>query len=65
MDLELWRPHEKYIAICAKCGKEGLKRNMTSLFVKDGAVSTMRILCHICRRCFPQLLDELEVSMPD
>lgn len=65
MDLELWRPNEIHIAICAKCGKEGLKRNMTSLYVKDGTYASMRILCHICRRCFPQLLDELEVSMPE
>ena len=65
MDLDLWRPHEKYIAICAKCGREGLKKNMVSLYVKDGTVSVMRILCHICHRCMPVLLDELEVSMPD
>ena len=65
MNLELWRPHERYIAICAKCGKEGLKRNMTSLYVKDGASSLVRILCHICPHCMPVLLDELEVSMPD
>ena len=65
MDLDLWRPHEKYIAICAKCGREGLKKNMVSLYVKDGSYSVMRILCHICRRCMPVLLDELEVSMPD
>lgn len=65
MDLDLWRPHERYIAICAKCGTEGLKKNMTSLYVKDGAYSQVRILCHLCPRCLPELLDELEVSMPD
>ena len=65
MDLDLWRPHEKYIAICAKCSREGLKKNMVSLYVKDGAYSQLRILCHICRRCMPVLLDELEVSMAD
>lgn len=65
MDLDLWRPNEKYIAICAKCSKEGLKKNMTSLYVKDGSYAPMRILCHICPRCLPVLLDELEVSMPE
>ena len=65
MDLDLWRPHERYIAICAKCGNEGLKKNMTSLYVKDGAYAQLRILCHLCPRCLPELLDELEVSMPD
>lgn len=65
MDLELWRPSERYIAICAKCGKEGLKRNMTALYVKEGSCGLMRVLCHLCPRCMPALLDELEVSMPD
>ena len=65
MNLDLWRPSERYIAVCSKCGREGLKKNMTSLYVKDGAYAPIRILCHICPRCLPGLLDELEVSMPE
>lgn len=65
MNLDLWRPSERYIAVCAKCGREGLKKNMTSFYVKDGAYAPIRILCHICPRCLPGLLDELEVSMPE
>lgn len=63
MDLDLWRPHERYIAICAKCGKEGLKRNMTTLLVRDGVYGQVRTMCHLCRSCYLGLLDELEVSM--
>ena len=62
---ERWRPDERYIGCCAKCGREGLKKRMVSLYVKDGSYSPVKILCHICRKCLPALLDELEVSMPE
>ena len=62
---DLWRLHERYITVCAKCGKEGLKRNMSTLLVKKDVYSPVRTLCHVCPRCMRQLLDELEVSMPD
>ena len=55
----------KYIATCAKCGREGLKKRMAQIYVKNGAYSNMRILCHICPDCMPVFLDELEVSMPE
>ena len=63
-----WTPSRKaarYYALCAKCGKEDEKRFMTSIYIKDGGDARMRVLCHLCERCFPQLLDELEVSMPE
>ena len=62
---EMWRPADKYITVCAKCGREGLKGKMNSIYIKADKYSPMRILCHICQRCIPALLDELEVSMPD
>lgn len=62
---ELWRGSEKLIASCAKCGREGLKRNMATILAKESGYRPVRTLCHLCPRCFPQLLDELEVSMPD
>ena len=52
-------------AICAKCGNEGMKRNMTGLYVKSDVYDAPKILCHLCDRCLPVLLDELEVSMPE
>ena len=65
MDLDLWRPHERYITFCAKCSREGLKKNMVTILIRETAGSPVRTLCHICRDCLPQLLDQLEVSMPD
>ena len=59
------RKHPRYYAFCAKCGKEEEKRFMSQIYIKDGAYSPMRILCHICERCLPVLLDELEVCMPE
>lgn len=59
------RSAERYFGLCAKCGKEGLKKRMVSLYVKDGSYSPVRILCHICKGCLPAVLDDLEVSMPE
>lgn len=60
-----FRSADRYYGTCAKCGKEQMKKYMVSLYVKDGSYSQMKILCHICQRCLPALLDELEVSMPE
>lgn len=55
----------QYTARCAKCGEKGYKREMTSIHVKTGSYDPLKKLCHVCQRCLAQLLDELEVSMPD
>lgn len=60
-----WRPSEKLIGTCAKCGCEQLKKHMTALYIKEGGVATMRVLCHLCKSCLPVLLEELDVSMPE
>jgi len=63
-----WDPVRKaprYFGICAKCGKEREKRVMAQLYIKADSYRPMRVLCHICQRCLPELLDELEVSMPE
>lgn len=62
---DIWRPHECLIAHCVKCGREGLKRNMSALYIKDRYTQTPKRLCHLCYDCLPQLLDDLEVSMPE
>ena len=62
---DLWRAHDRYIGQCAKCGREGLKRNMASLYIKQNSYSPVKILCHMCRECLVQTLDGLGVSMPD
>ena len=67
MSWDYWRYEiaPKYIASCAKCGRDGLKKKMYSLYVKKDSYSPVRILCHICPDCMPKLLDELEVTMPE
>jgi len=60
----LWQPAPKYIGTCCKCGRSGLKRNMTALYVKENSYSPMRILCHLCPRCLPEALEYLGASMP-
>lgn len=55
----------QYVAECAKCGEKGYKREMTSLHAKTGSYAPLKKLCHVCQRCLAQLLDELEVSMPE
>lgn len=62
---DLWQCSEKFIGQCAKCGREGLKRNMYTLSIRTPRnYAAPRTLCHICPSCLPALLDELEVSMP-
>lgn len=63
---DLWAFNGKYIGNCAKCGRDGLKRNMYTLSIRAPRnYAAPRTLCHICSRCLPTLLDELEVSMPE
>lgn len=62
---DLWRPADRHISICAKCSREGLKRNMNAIYIKARSQSQVKVLCHLCDRCLPVLLDELEVSMPE
>lgn len=61
----MWRIDPKYIACCGKCGREGLKRNMVSLYVKRDSYSPMRIMCHFCPNCLVDLADELGVAVPE
>ena len=59
----LCTPDKKYIGYCARCGRRGLKRNMTALYTKVGR-DPVRVLCHLCRDCLPGTLEHLGVSMP-
>lgn len=63
---DLWQISDKFICNCAKCGREGLKRNMYTLSIRAPRnYASPRTLCHICPNCLPALLDDLEVSMPE
>lgn len=62
---DLMRGKELYLGTCARCGREGLKRNMTTLNIKVNRAGRFLKLCHLCPRCLPELLDFLAVSMPE
>lgn len=55
----------KYIGVCAKCEKEGLKKNMTTIMIKADGCSPVRTLCHLCPDCTASILDDLAVPMPE
>lgn len=62
-EAELLSINERFITNCAKCKREGLKRNMATLYIKENSYSPSKKLCHICPMCLPLLLDDLEVSL--
>lgn len=58
----MWQPCERYVGRCVRCGNEGLKRNMISIYVKKGAYENMKMLCHICRDCYTAFLDDAGIG---
>lgn len=60
-----YRKHERYYGTCVHCGRENEKRLMASLYIKENGYSPLRMLCNVCHRCLPKILDEWEVSMPE
>ena len=52
-----WRPDNRYITRCARCGAEVLKRNAVALYtLKRG--QSMRLLMHLCPTCYANHLDD-------
>ena len=56
---EEYRPNENQIAVCPHCKQEHLKKNMVVLSYKKDRWDTFKVLCHICRDCWPEVLEEL------
>ena len=54
----------KYVAVCCRCGEDGLKRCMVAMYAKDGSYGTLKVTAHFCRECWAKLLDELGVPEP-
>lgn len=56
-----WRPAERYIARCARCGAEVLKVNAVALYrLRKGA--TMSVLMHLCPTCYNNFLDDYGIG---
>lgn len=49
-----------WYAVCAKCGRTHMKRDMRSINVGN---YNPKHLFWLCESCFLRLLDEMEVSM--
>lgn len=56
-----WRPAERYVAVCGRCGAEILKRNAAAIYcLRHG--QTMRVLMHLCPRCYAMFLDDYGIG---
>ena len=56
-----WRPAERSIAICARCGNEVIKKNGFRIYTARGNNSS-KLLMHFCPRCYANFLDDYGVS---
>lgn len=56
-----WRPSERYIAKCARCGSEILKKNSVALY-RQRKGCTMSILLYFCQQCYVNFLDDYGIS---
>ena len=56
-----WRPAERFIATCARCGAEVLKRNATAIYHLRGG-QPMSLLMHFCPRCYSNFLDDYGIG---
>ena len=56
-----WRPAERHIAVCARCGCEILKANAVALYkLRKG--TTMSLLLHFCQKCYYNFLDDYGIG---
>ena len=56
-----WRPSEHFIATCARCGGEVLKRNAIALYRKKGGMPS-KLLLHFCPECYCNFLDDYGIG---
>lgn len=58
-----YRPDEKMITVCVRCGRELLKKRSVAIYFKR-TPGCMRVLAHFCQTCFTNFLDDYEISEP-
>lgn len=56
-----WRPADRYIAECKRCGREMLKKHMIALLVRAGSAVPVTF-CHFCPECWVSFAEELETQ---
>lgn len=55
-----WRPSEKFIRVCGRCGSEIITTNSTSVHVKRPR-ENMKLMMHLCEECYLNFLDDYEI----
>lgn len=60
-DLDCVRVDEKYIARCAACGREMLKKRMVTLLARQ-SYANPKTIGHFCPDCFASLCGEYELK---
>lgn len=56
-----WRPDERFITRCARCGMELLKKNAIAIYrLRRG--ENMSILMHFCPKCYSNFLDDYGIG---
>ena len=56
-----WRPAERYITKCGRCGCELLKANAAAIYAqRKGA--TMHVVLHFCSECYYSFLDDYGIG---
>ena len=58
-----FRPPETFVARCADCKQEDLKRNMRTLYLKDRYAANPKVFCHLCYSCFDAWVEKLEIDV--
>ena len=56
-----WRPNERYITHCARCGAEILKRNAVAIY-RLRRCGSMALLMHFCSNCYNNFLDDYGIG---
>lgn len=56
-----WRRNEYFVAVCGRCGDEVAKRNAVAIY-RLRKKSSMKILMHLCQRCYENFLDDYGIG---
>jgi len=59
---DYWRPSERYIGRCCRCGQEMLKKHMATLSARVDSYHPLKTIGHFCPSCYSAFLEEYEIS---
>lgn len=59
---EYWRPADRYIGRCCRCGQEMLKKHMVTLAARTDAYHPLKTIGHFCQSCYARFLEDYEIN---